>query len=83
VLLHGEFLGYISKVKMNSQPEETNLKETKIKIPIKLIYTAEVDETLLKIKFTFIDEGRIIPKEWVIKYTTVRLAENWKQLIDY
>ena len=60
-----------------------NPNEAKVKVPIKNLYTCEVDDNILNIKFTHEVEGRLDPKEWIIKVTTPKLAELWKQLLDY
>ena len=68
---------------MNEEPEKINIEESKVKIPIKNYYISEVDDNLLRIKFTQNVDDKLIPKEWVFWINSVKLAELWKQLLDH
>ena len=83
ILVHDEFIGYISKVKITDPAESIDINSAKVKIPIKNLFTFEVEQEILKIKFTYQEEGRIIPKQWAFKMATGKLAELWKQLLQY
>lgn len=62
ILVHDSFVGYISKVKINESASSIDIDSAKVKIPIKNLFTFETDEEVLKIKFTYQEDGRIIPK---------------------
>jgi hypothetical protein len=40
---------------MTDNPNSIAISEAKVKIPIKNLYSAEVDELILKIKFTIVE----------------------------
>lgn len=37
----------------------------------------------MTVKFTILDNGKLIPKEWVLKTASDKLANFWKQLLEY
>lgn len=83
ILVHDSYFGYLSKVKINEQPDKIKIEEAKVKIPIKNLYIAEAVDNMLRIKFTHEVDGKLVPKEWIFRITTARLAQLWKELLDY
>jgi len=43
----------------------------------------ELEDTILKIKFRMTEEGKLVPKEWIFKLASEKLAELWKQYLEY
>lgn len=50
---------------------------------MKNLYSVDVEGEIMTIKFTILDNGKLIPKEWVLKTASDKLANFWKQLMEY
>lgn len=40
ILVHSQYFGYISKVKINEEAEKIDISSAKVKVPIKNLYTS-------------------------------------------
>ena len=83
VVLHGQFFGYISQVKMNEDPMNIDVQTAKVKIPIKDLAQVETDHDIIQIKFTQKIEGKLFPKEWILRVASAKMANFWKELLQY
>lgn len=68
---------------MNENPNKINVDEAKVKISMKNLYSVEAAAEIMTVKFTTLDNGKLIPKEWILKTASPKLANLWKQLMDY
>lgn len=50
---------------------------------MKNLYSIDVQGEIMTVKFTILDDGKLVPKEWVLKTASDKLANFWKQLMEY
>ena len=50
---------------------------------MKNLYSVEISDELMTIKFTVQDSGKLVPKEWIMKTASAKMANFWKQLMEY
>ena len=50
---------------------------------MKNLYSVEISDEIMTIKFTVQDSGKLVPKEWTMKTASAKMANFWKQLMEY
>jgi hypothetical protein len=48
---------------------------------MKNLYSIEIVDEIMTIKFTIQENGKLVPKEWVLKTASSKMANFWKQLM--
>ena len=59
------------------------MQSAKVKVPMKNLHTVETEQDIIRIRFTTSIEGKLGPKEWILRVASEKMANFWKELLQY